>query len=188
MAKKFLTLFMVGVMSVISLLSLIGCGDSDEVRYNAEIIDIELKDEVIESNRRAGSCYFVVEYNSDNGKYEIADPPGVMSVKEDIGEQYYIIRSNEEMDNMCISYPEINFDTEMVIIFFYVEYYPNRERKLVTVKADETELLVEHSRRYGSMGRGDAAMPTTGYMIIKIDKIDIETITIKEVAKYDWGF
>ena len=185
MAKKFLTLFMVGVMTVISLLSLIGCGNSDEVRYNAEIIDIELKDEVIESNRRGGTFYYVNEYDQETGEYKITSR---YTGKTDVGEQYYIIRSNEEMDNMCVSSPEINFDTEMIIIFFYVEYYPNRERKLVTVKADETELLIEHSRRYGSMGRGDAGLPTTGYMIMKMDKIDIETITIKEVAKYDWGF
>ena len=144
--------------SILILASLlIGCA---RIEYNATI----LKD---------GFAFNLEWYENNYTKHSLQS-----EYNNDLPEsRTYVINNQEDLNEVFASFPQIDFDTEMVIVYFYTTTC-NRKQKLDNVSFDNGVLNIEFSNVKAWPGVGDATSPQTRTCVIRMDKIEATDINV----------
>ena len=157
--KKFLGLVLTGILLFCTIFSIVGCkGEAYKniEKYHAEIIsDYEMNSDYIMANQTKGAT-------------------GNSALPKDI---VNVIESQEELDTAFLAFSEINFEKEMVIVYFYTSY-ANREKSLQGITINEGELQINIKTKNPPKGVEDGRAPTTSWIVIKMDKIEYNLIKI----------
>ena len=90
----------------------------------------------------------------------------------------YIIKNQNELDEVFSVCPKIDFDKQILIVYCYTTTYV-REQKLEKFFYENGVLSIDFGVVKGKIGVGDATAPGTRICIISLDKLDISSVVIK---------
>lgn len=154
--KKLLTIgFAVLLMLCVSI-NLVGCKKMD---HNAVIITdgIRYQEEWLKENHVYGAYGANGEENYDENTPK---------------SRTYLIKNQDELDEVFSKFPEIDFENEMLIVYCYRTIY-GRKQVLEKVFSDGNVLNVEFNVVHGKLGHADASAPSRRMLVLKLDKLDI---------------
>jgi hypothetical protein len=137
--------------------------------FNAKGIGLplEFKEGFLEANRTYGAYY----RNEDSvdwttrWKYDETSPKF----------RTFIITEKARLDEIFSVYPEIDFEKEMVVMYAYTSMY-GRARIITSITLDNKNLKIEFKISEGKPGYADASMPFTRFLVLRMDKLDIDTV------------
>ena len=159
--KKILTIGLAVLLMLCMSISLVGCKKMD---HNAVIITdgIRYQEEWLKENHVYGAY-------GENGEenYDENTPKS----------RTYLIKNQDELDEVFSEFPEINFEKEMIIVYCYRTIYI-RKQVLEKVVLDENVLNVEFNVVKGKIGHADASAPSRRMLVLKLDKLDITKANI----------
>jgi len=167
--KKKLIIKTLTVCIPILLCVFTGCGATkgDEMLplpYNAIIGlggPLKFKEDFLKANGQLyGSSYL-----NENGEWDVMPPEF----------RTFIITEKAQLDEIFSVCPDIDFDNEMVVIYAFTGIY-GRERKITSIILDNKNLKIEFKYVEGKPGYKDASMPQTRFLVIKMDKLDIDAV------------
>lgn len=165
--KKFMRI-MCTIVLICCLLGAAGCGDP----YNAELFnDAEqwILDDFLQKNRV--KAYYVNENYDENDEQSeryIYDETAPLT-------RTFIITDDTVFDEIFQRDSfVVDFTNEMLLLYIHPEIYPGRDYSLkkIAIEGKKVSVLVEIEKRNGV---GDAAMPAQGCLLVKMDKIEIDT-------------
>jgi len=84
----------------------------------------------------------------------------------------FIITEKFRLDEIFSVCPEIDFENEMVVMYAYTHIY-GRERIITSIILDNKNLKIEF--KIAENEKNDASVPQTRFLVIKLDKLDIDT-------------
>ena len=161
MIKKLLTIGLAVLLIFSMSISLAGCKQID---HNAVIITegITYQEEWLANNHIYGAY-------GENGEenYDENTPKS----------RTYILKNQDELDEVFSEFSEIDFEKEMVLVYCYRTIYI-RKQVLEKVVLDGTILNVEFNVVKGKMGHADASAPSRRMLVLKLDKLDITEVNI----------
>ena len=159
--KKLLTIGLAGLLMLCMSVSLVGCKKID---HNAVIITdgIRYQEEWLKENH----VYGAYDENGEE-KYDENTPKS----------RTYLIKNQDELDEVFSEFPEIDLENEMLIVYCYRTIYA-RKQVLEKVALDGTALNVEFNIVKGKIGHADASAPQRRMLVIKLDKLDITEANI----------
>ncbi len=88
----------------------------------------------------------------------------------------HLMVREEEVNEGFSRFPTVDFEKQMVIVHFYTDIY-NRKQKIDYAKLDGKRLDIRFSITSNN-GRGGASMPGTRTLILIMDKLSVEQVTI----------
>ena len=159
--KKLLSLVIAFLLMLCMGISLVGCGKID---HNAIIIadGITYQEEWLDNNH----VYGAYDENGEE-KYDENTPKS----------RTYILKNQDELDEVFSEFSEIDFEKEMVLVYCYRTIYI-RKQVLEKVVLDGNVLNVEFNVVKGKIGHADASAPHRRILVVKLDKLDIEEVKI----------
>lgn len=89
----------------------------------------------------------------------------------------YVIKLQDDVNEVFTEFPQIDFDAEMVIVYCYTTT-SIREQKLNSVSFENGVLNIEFDVVKGKAGAGGATVPQTRTCIIQMDKVEANEIII----------
>ena len=159
--KKLLTIGLACLLILCMSVSLVGCGKID---HNAIIIadGITYQEEWLDNNHVYGAY-------GENGEenYDENTPKS----------RTYLIKNQDELDEVFSEFPEIDFENEMLIVYCYRTIYI-RKQVLEKVVLDRNVLNVEFNVVKGKIGHADASAPSRRMLVVKLDKLDIAEVNV----------
>ena len=159
--KKLLTIGLAVLLMLCMSISLVGCGKID---HNAIII--------------ADGITYQEEWLKENHVYGAYDENGEENYDENTPKsRTYILKNQDELDEVFSEFSEIDFEKEMVLVYCYRTIYI-RKQVLEKVVLDGTILNVEFNVVKGKMGHADASAPSRRMLVLKLDKLDITEVNI----------
>ena len=84
----------------------------------------------------------------------------------------YIIKSQNELDDVFAEFPDIDFDKKMVLVYCYTTVYV-RKQVLNKVALEGDVLTVQFDVVRGKFGHADAAMPHRRTLAVKLDRVEV---------------
>jgi hypothetical protein len=87
----------------------------------------------------------------------------------------FIITDKAQLDEIFSVYPDIDFEEDMVVMYVYPGIY-SRERKITSIILDNKNLKIEFTIADGKPGTGDATAPQIHFLVLRMDKLDIDTV------------
>ena len=154
--KKLLTIGLAFLLMLCMSISLVGCKKID---HNAVIITegITYQEEWLKNNNIYGAY-------GENGEenYDENTPKS----------RTYILKNQDELDEVFSEFPEIDFEKEMVLVYCYRTIYI-RKQVLEKVELDGIVLNVDFNVARGKLGHADASAPSRRMLVLKLDKLDI---------------
>jgi hypothetical protein len=119
-------------------------------------------EDFLKANRTYGALYS----NGDGtGGVDLTSPK----------DRTYIITEKAWLDEIFSVYPEIDFEEEMVVMYAYTST-SGRARKITSVTLDNKDLKIEFKFVDGIPGYHDAKRPETEFLVLRMDKLDIDTV------------
>jgi len=136
----------------ISLCALAGC----MLPYSATGIDtpLEFREDFLEVNRTYGAVW---PYDETIPKFRT-----------------FIITEKARLDEVFSVYPEIDFEQEMVLMYGFTSICP-RKIKITNITLDKKKLKINFKYKAGN-GSNDTSAPRTRFLVIRMDKLDIDTV------------
>lgn len=137
---------------------LTGCSN---IKYNAQLFDFTvdwIKEDFINDN--------LVD-NLENNKYPT--------------ERVFIVKNQEEYNetfNKNVSNFDFNFDTQMLIVYTFVDIY-HRNNSLVSLDVVEDVLTITYKMKKKS-GIGDASEPYQRWFVVKLDMLSVDSVVFVE--------
>lgn len=160
MKKLFATLSAVLLMLCMSI-SLVGCKKID---HNAVIITDGIR--------------YQEEWLKENHVYGAYDENGEENYDENTPKsRTYLIKNQDELDEVFSEFPEIDFEKEMILVYCYRTVYI-RKQVLEKVALDGNALNVEFNIVKGKIGHADASAPSRRMLVLKLDKLDITKVNV----------
>ena len=154
--KKILTIGLAVLLMLCVSISLVGCKKMD---HNAVIITDGIR--------------YQEEWLKENHVYGAYDENGEENYDENTPKsRTYLIKNQDELDEVFSDFPEIDFEKEMLIVYCYRTVY-GRKQVLEKVALDGNALNVEFNIVKGKIGRADASAPSRRMLVLKLDKLDI---------------
>ena len=148
----------------------------NEIHYNAvkiEYPEADMKLEYCIANRTKGNYYDFEKQCLDEQCPDRNDD----SLPET---RTYVMTSQLELDNAFSEFPETDFEKEMVIVYFYLEWHTFWEQRLESVMLDEEQKLqiqfVVSKPKDLNPSLSWFRRPMTGWVAIKMDKIGMDSI------------
>ena len=89
----------------------------------------------------------------------------------------YVINNQEDLNEVFASFPQIDFDTEMVIVYCYTTTC-NRKQKLDSVSFDNGVLNIKFGNVKAWFDVDDATSPQTRTCIIRMDKVEATDVNV----------
>ena len=159
--KKLLTIGLACLLMLCMSVSLVGCGKID---HNAIII--------------ADGITYQEEWLDNNHVYGAYDEKGEENYDENTPKsRTYLIKNQDELDEVFSEFPEIDFENEMLIVYCYRTIYI-RKQVLEKVVLDRNVLNVEFNVVKGKIGHADASAPSRRMLVVKLDKLDIAEVNV----------
>lgn len=153
--SKFLSLWL-AIIITFGLLT--GCSN---IKYNAQLFDFTvdwIKEDFINDN--------LVD-NLENNKYPT--------------ERVFIVKNQEEYNktfNKNVSNFDFNFDTQMLIVYTFVDIY-HRNNSLVSLDVAEDILTITYKMEKKS-GVGDASKPYQRWFVVRLDMLSVDSVVFVE--------
>ena len=85
------------------------------------------------------------------------------------------------LDDIFSVFPTIDFEKKMIVVYIYATANSNYQEKLVNIALDNKNLKITYKCVKGKHGDKNVHMPQRVFLIIKMDKLDIETVEFDEV-------
>lgn len=159
--KKLLTIGLAVLLMLCVSISLVGCKKID---HNAVIITDGIR--------------YQEEWLKENHVYGAYDENGEENYDENTPKsRTHLIKTQTELDEVFLEFPEINFEKEMIIVYCYRTVY-GRKQALEKVVLNGIILNVEFNVVKGKMGHADASAPSRRMLVLKLDKLDITEVNI----------
>lgn len=175
--KKILCL---GVIFVMCLGLFAGCGEKKgdkTVPYNAVVVetDFQFKKDFWKENIISGA---INRYYDDEGNLQT-----VKTFEDETLPNFriFIVKEQNEFDDIFDVFPQVDFEKEMVIIYIFRTPHSNRTYKIKNVEVCDKTLKISYAELGGKPGYGDASLPQRKALVIKMDKLDVESVEFKEV-------
>lgn len=91
----------------------------------------------------------------------------------------FVIKTQEEYDNIIVRNANLNVDfaSEIIVVYTYTSDYV-RDIKIDDIQVVEQNLNIKLSLSKASKGAGDAVQPFQRYVVLKMKKIDFVTIEV----------
>ena len=163
--KRFLLSIFIGITFIFASVSCFS------MPYNATVLqDLSFNALWLAENRTFGAYYTNPDYNpndeqSDRVSTDTTSPKA----------RTFIVDSPTQLNQIFSVAPTINFDNEILLIHCYTTIY-NRKQVLDEISLNGTTLYVEFDV-VDNNGKGDASMPGTRVLVLKMDKIHFEETT-----------
>ena len=155
------------ILTGITLCAFTGCETTVTLPYNAMIGvggPIEFREDFLETNR-----LYDVLYLNENGEWE-------WELDETLPKfRTFIITEKARLDEVFSVCPEIDFEKEMVVMYVYPGIY-SKERIITSITLDNKILKIKFKIADGKPGYGNASAPQMHILLIKMDKLDIDTV------------
>ena len=159
--EKLLSLVLAFLLMLCMSVSLVGCGKID---HNAIII--------------ADGITYQEEWLDNNHVYGAYDENGEENYDENTPKsRTYLIKNQDELDEVFSEFSEIDFEKEMVLVYCYRTIYI-RKQVLEKVVLDGNVLNVEFNVVKGKIGHADASAPSIRMLVVKLDKLDIAEVNV----------
>lgn len=163
-------IFLLGIVLMIASVTIVGCSKN---QYNATIINgVEdwLQDDFLRENRVKAfylNDNYVEGQTIPSDKY-IRDTTSPSS-------RTVIISTQNEFDEKFINHPfDVDFDNEIIILYFFGDEYPNRDYKIEDINLDEQTLNIYIELENDS--KKDAVMSYQRCILVKLKKTDFKTV------------
>ena len=88
----------------------------------------------------------------------------------------FVITEKARLDEIFSVCPDIDFDKEMVVMYAYTSVYGNRYHITKNLTLNNKSLKIDFKISDGKPGYKDATAPYTDFLVIKLDKLDIDTV------------
>jgi len=152
---------------VIMAFSFFACGKKIIIPYHAVVVEsgLSFQPDFLKNNMTYGAYYY-----DDNGE--------LVSDRTSPGTRTYIITNQDEFDEVFISFPQIDFDKEMILLYCYTTENTN-QRHIKSVELDGGILKIGFSP-----DRDTTGIPPffqRRILVVKIDEIEIETVEFTEI-------
>ena len=131
------------------------------IKFDAEVIDLSsltFREDFLKANRTYGAHY-------ENGGYDQTLPEF----------RTFVITEKAKLDEVFSVCPKIDFIKEMVVMYAYTSEYGHK-RRIKNITLDNKTLKIKFKIAEGLPGFSDASMPITRFLVIKMDKLDIDTV------------
>jgi hypothetical protein len=142
------------------------------MKYNAIVVDAGLafKKDFLMENMTYGAIYQNENWDPDDASSEelIEDQTSPVF-------RTYIITEKTQLDEVFSVFPDIDFEKEMIVMYAYTSVY-GRKRIITSITLDNKNLKIAFKIAEGKPGYNDASMPQRRFLIIKLDKLDIDTV------------
>ncbi len=161
------------VSLVLCLGVLAGCNNRNNVKYNAVLYDnaVDWIDETFASNNLVRGAY----YEDIQGEPEPEIPLPYS--------RYFIVKSETEFNEIFKEDSlDVDFETQMVIVYtLRIEYRNPAELRSVSLDGETLKItygieLIPHT--------GSACQPFQRWFVIKMNKLDISSVTFSEQYVY----
>lgn len=111
------------------------------------------------------------EVDEDRGWYDTVSPQT----------RTYIVREQNEADEIFAVSPAFDFEKEMVLVYCWTEIYNSRPIILKSVQMNTNSTLkVEFSLEKPTGEIGDASIPQRRILVIKMDKLNISSAVFSQ--------
>ena len=158
---KVLTIGLAVLLMLCMSLGFVGC---KQIAHNAVIITDGIR--------------YQEEWLKENHVYGAYDENGEENYDENTPKsRTYIIKTQTELDEVFLEFPEIDFENEMLIVYCYRAIYI-RKQVLEKVALDGNALNVEFNVVKGKIGHADASAPQRRMLVVKLDKLDITKVNV----------
>ena len=136
-------------------------------KYGAKIVDsgMVFRDGVLNANMTYGAYY--IDEGSEEYLYDESSPKT----------RTYVLKEETKSQEMFSEFPHVDFKKEMVLVHFYTDVY-SRERKIKSVEVGEDKILRIVFKLKSAWGKKDASMPQQKVLVIKMNKLDINSAEI----------
>jgi len=157
---KILTVFTVFLLCVLT-----GCETTkgeEMLPYNAILGlggPLEFKEDFLKANRTYGVLY---QNENGDGEEDFTSPKF----------RTFIITEKIQLDDIFSVCPVIDFEKEMVVMYAYTSIY-GRERIITSITFNNKKLKIKF--KIAENEKNDASVPQTRFLVIKLDKLDIDT-------------
>ena len=128
------------------------------VGYNAVIVN----DGIVYQADWLDNHYTYGAFSEDLKDYDMTSPQS----------RAYIIKSQNELDDVFAEFPDIDFDKKMVLVYCYTTVYV-RKQVLNKVALEGDVLTVQFDVVRGKFGHADAAMPHRRTLAVKLDRVEV---------------
>ena len=170
--KKFMRIAGIVVL-ICCLLGVAGCGNT----YNAELFNNAeqwILDDFLRENR--------VKAYYPNESYDENDEQSESYIYEETAPltRTFIIADDKAFGEIIKENAiAVNFANEMLLLYIHPEIYPGRNYSLkkITVEGKKVSVSVKIEKRSGV---GDAAMPAQSCLLVKMDKIEVDSVEFIE--------
>ena len=125
---------------------------------------VEFKEEFLKANRT-----YNVDYMDENGDWflDLTSPKF----------RTYIIREKAQTDEIFSICPDIDFEKDMIVMYAYTSIYgSNRYHIIKKITLNNKNLKIDYKISAGKLGAFDAPGPRTRFLVLKMDKLDIDTV------------
>ena len=126
---------------------------------------LEYREDFLKINRTYGAIY----KNEDGDIVEDLTSPRFRT---------FIITEIAQMDEIFSVYPDINFEKDMIVVHFYTSSI-GREIIITNITLNNKNLKISFKYSKGKTGYADASSPQTRFLVLKLDKLDIDMIEFK---------
>lgn len=89
----------------------------------------------------------------------------------------HVVKSEQELDVIFSSFPTVDFDKQVVIVYCYTTIYV-RKQVLDKVVINGQTLLIEFDVVKGKPGTGDATAPQKRMLVVYLDKGDFNDVKV----------
>ena len=151
-----------------------GIGGEEMLPFNAMIGaggPLAYKEEFLKTNRTYGVKYPNENWNPEDG----SSPKGFIDLTSPKF-RTFIITEKARLDEIFSVCPEIDFEKEMVVMYAFTSVYNGRDLKITSITLDNKNLKIEFKYVEGKPGHKDASSPQTRFFVIKMDKLDMDTV------------
>ena len=133
--------------------------------FNAIIMgndgSLAYKEDFLRANRTYGVLY---QNENGDGEEDFTSPKF----------RTFIITEKIQLDDIFSVCPVIDFEKEMVVMYAYTSVY-GRERIIRSITLKNKNLKIEFKIAEGKPGYKDASVPQTRYLVLRMEKLDIDT-------------
>lgn len=154
------------VALLLALLAGAGLYFALRIRYHAVIMEsgFTFGTEFLRESMTYGASYRNEDFDPEKGEEWLYDTQSPKS-------RTYIIADRSGLDGVFESFPPIDFDREMILVYCYTDIY-SRERILKSVKCKDGAVKVKFTIK-SNFGRADATAPARHILVVKMDKLDV---------------
>lgn len=158
-------IIVIGMVFLMCFSLFCGCGENEQVGYNAKIVNVFLTQSFLDNN-------------PVSGMYEYDENPEITETLP--GSRTFVIETAIQAEEMLESNAEIDFTHKNLIIYIYSSYNEiEHSLKKVSFASGDLEIDVLITCR----SKSEEPKPIQKYLAIELDKIELHNVCVKHYQK-----